>query len=134
MPKTLRRARCVATGHVNCAQAGDGWEDVFCLRCGERSLVFNRHNAYVGNNLLSHREWLGLLAVSLFIIVAGRIFSGEVYFYCVGAGLAVVAAAMRMIAIRDEGKMAKGDWEFCDTSGCTLGKGHGGECVLAKGR
>lgn len=26
------------------------------------------------------------------------------------------------------------NWEFCDaTPGCTLAKGHGGECKLAKG-
>lgn len=96
--------------------------------------MFNRDH-YVGDQLMSASEYRGLIMLAAFIVAAGLILSGELYFTVVGAALAFVVTIIRVVAMNDK-KTEKTNfaWEFCDTPGCVLGKGHGGDCKMAKGR
>jgi hypothetical protein len=133
MSNIRRRLTCIIRGHVYCPQVGDGWIDVFCQRCGERTLMFNRTGEFVGNDLMPASGYLWMLLASVSLAVGG-IVAQDVPYALAGGIVAIVSTIIRIIAIRDEARKMENDWEFCDiTPGCVREKGHGGECKMAKG-
>jgi hypothetical protein len=130
--KAIRKTICIARGHVYCSHGSPGWNDVFCLRCGERRLVFNRGVEMHGDDLITHGEYLAILAASAAVTVAGAITAWDYSFIVAGALIATAGTFARIIAMNDN--KTHPHWAMCEkTPGCTLEDGHGGTCKLAKG-